>query len=119
MTDRCVLVGRFFHESRSFSGWNTWYSPPSDVEEIWWQDFEYAIENCPGGIYTLTMHPEFIGRGHRLKMLDRLIDRMKDPDGVTFTTLGAYAMQWRQANPIDEWKIRNPLRTGVGSWREL
>lgn len=101
------------------AGWNTGYSNPHDVEQIWWEDFEYALKNCPGGIYTLTMHPEFIARGHRIEMLDRLINKMKVVDGVYFTTLGAYAGSWKEDNPLEAWKSRNPLRTGVRSWPEL
>ncbi|TPI40095.1 hypothetical protein FJ414_09560 [Mesorhizobium sp. B3-1-6] len=78
------------------AGWNQGYSNPRDIEEIGWDDFRYALENCKGGIYTLTMHPEFIGRGHRIMMLDRLIQRMKACAGVHFTTLGPYAAEWNR-----------------------
>jgi peptidoglycan-N-acetylglucosamine deacetylase len=30
-------------------GWNAGLAPPSTVEEIWTQDFDYALTNCPGG----------------------------------------------------------------------
>jgi peptidoglycan/xylan/chitin deacetylase (PgdA/CDA1 family) len=100
-------------------GVNTGYSNPADVEAIWWADFDYALKNCPGGVYTLTMHPEFIGRAHRLMMLDRLVGRMKAEAGVRFTTLGAYAGAWKEANPLEAWKTQNPLRTGAGAITEL
>ena len=92
---------------------------PSGVEEIWSQDFDYALANCAGGLYTLTMHPEFIGRGHRISLLDRLIKRFKACEGVRFATLGQYATEWKQANPLVDWKARNPLRTGQASLRSL
>lgn len=101
------------------AGWNQGYSNPRDIEEIWWDDFQYALENCKGGIYTLTMHPEFIGRGHRIMMLDRLIQRMKACEGVHFTTLGAYAAEWKSQNPLAKWKLENPMRTGVNSFSSL
>jgi peptidoglycan-N-acetylglucosamine deacetylase len=100
-------------------GINPGYSAPSAVEEIWYGDFAYAHEHCPGGIFTLTMHPEFIGRGHRIAMLDRLIARFRNLDGVRFTTLGDYAGKWRQANPVEAWKAANPLRTGAGAIERL
>ena len=33
--------------------------------------------DVPGGVFTLTMHPQVIGRGHRFLMLERLIDWFK------------------------------------------
>ncbi|PDT64363.1 polysaccharide deacetylase [Bradyrhizobium ottawaense] len=91
------------------------YAAPSAIEEIWWGDFEYALNNCPGGVYVLTMHPEFIARGHRITMLDRLIRRFAECDGVRFATMAAYASAWKADNPKDVWAEQNPLRTGRDS----
>jgi peptidoglycan-N-acetylglucosamine deacetylase len=79
-------------------------SPPSQVEEIWRAEFEYGRLNVPGGLFNLTMHPQVIGRGHRLMMLERLITFFKSQPGVTFTTLESYAAQWRAANPLETWR---------------
>ncbi|PEQ14671.1 polysaccharide deacetylase [Novosphingobium sp. PC22D] len=100
-------------------GINRGYSPPSAVEEIWEGDFAYAHEHCPQGIFTLTMHPEFIGRGHRIAMLERLIERFSRRDGVRFSSLAAYADKWRTANPLAEWREANPLRAGSGAIETL
>ncbi|HIF08811.1 MAG TPA: polysaccharide deacetylase [Sneathiellales bacterium] len=89
-------------------GGNTGLSAPSAVEEIWRGDFDYAHANCPGGVYDLTMHPQVIGRGHRMLMLERLIEYFKVQEGVVFETMGAYAKRWKYANPIDHWKHENP-----------
>lgn len=89
---------------------------PSGVEEIWSHDFDYALANCPGGIYTLTMHPEFIGRGHRILLLERLIQKFRDSEGVRFATHSQYAREWKGAHPLQQWKLENPLRTGVNSF---
>lgn len=78
-------------------------SAPSKVEEIWRGDFDYAREHVPGGIFTLTMHPQVIGRGHRLTMLERLVRGFMEQDGVAFETMGAYAERWRAANPLADW----------------
>jgi peptidoglycan/xylan/chitin deacetylase (PgdA/CDA1 family) len=92
-------------------------APPSAVEEIWRGDFDYAHASCPGGVYNLTMHPEVIGRGHRMLMLERLISYFRSKEGITFETLGAYAERWKRKNPLDEWAASNPLyvdpRAGV------
>ncbi len=71
-------------------------SAPSAAEEIWSQDFDYAPTQCPGGVYILAMRPEFIGRGHRIVLLERLMKRFKACDGVRFTTLGDYARDWKE-----------------------
>jgi peptidoglycan/xylan/chitin deacetylase (PgdA/CDA1 family) len=76
---------------------------PSKVEEVWRDDFSFALHSAPGGIYNLTMHPQVTGRGHRLMMLERLVHWFKAHDGVAFATLGAYAQAWRKANPLDAW----------------
>jgi peptidoglycan/xylan/chitin deacetylase (PgdA/CDA1 family) len=64
---------------------------PSHVYEIWRDEFDYAHDNVNGGVFTLTMHPYVIGRGHRIAMLDRLIRRMKSRPGVHFATMGEVA----------------------------
>jgi peptidoglycan/xylan/chitin deacetylase (PgdA/CDA1 family) len=87
-------------------------SAPSAVEEIWRGDFDYAYENCAGGVYDLTMHPQVIGRGHRLLMLERLIEHFKSHDGVVFETMTSYALRWKDDNPLAQWKAQNPRHLG-------
>jgi peptidoglycan-N-acetylglucosamine deacetylase len=77
-------------------------SAPSKVEEIWRGEFDFMYRDVPGGVFTLTMHPQVIGRGHRMLMLERLIGYMSDRDGVQFTTLGEAADAFRTANPRRE-----------------
>lgn len=64
---------------------------PSHVFEIWRDEFDYAYDHAPEGVFTLTMHPYVIGRGHRIAMLDRLLHRMKSRGGVRFTTMSEVA----------------------------
>lgn len=49
----------------------------------WVEDFLYLKEDLEGdwGCITYTMHPEVIGRGHRLRMLDALICTLKSGGG--------------------------------------
>jgi peptidoglycan/xylan/chitin deacetylase (PgdA/CDA1 family) len=67
-------------------------SSPSKVFEIWASEFEgaYAEE----GVFTLTMHPQIMGRYHRLKLLEKLIDLMRSRPGVHFTTCEAAVQDW-------------------------
>ena len=52
------------------------------------------------GVFTLTLHPQVIGRGHRLLMLEKLIDNFASHDDVVFSTMGAFVRQWREENPL-------------------
>jgi peptidoglycan-N-acetylglucosamine deacetylase len=75
---------------------NSIMASASHVYEIWRDEFDFAYEHAHGGIFTLTMHPQVIGRGHRIKMLDRLVRRMRSRAGVRFTTMEEAA---REAKP--------------------
>ena len=68
--------------------------PPSQVLEIWLAELRYAHANAPGGLLTVTMHPECIGRGHRMAMLEQFIGECRKLDGVTFSRLDTYLEGW-------------------------
>jgi len=71
-------------------------SAASKVEEIWRGDFDGAYEEG-GGCYNLTMHPQIIGRHHRLQMVERLIQHMLKYDGVWFAQLSEIADNFRKS----------------------
>lgn len=70
-------------------------SAPSKVLEIWTGELRYAYEHAPGGLLTITMHPECIGRGHRMAMLEEFISVAKSLDGVVFGRVDTYLDRWR------------------------
>ena len=37
------------------------------------EDYRYMVEHGEPGVLTHTLHPQVIGRGHRMRMLDRLL----------------------------------------------
>jgi peptidoglycan/xylan/chitin deacetylase (PgdA/CDA1 family) len=74
---------------------------PSQVEETWREEFEWMCDNVPGGVFILTMHPQVIGRGARLAMLDRLITSMEAHGGVRFRCMGDVARDWGAAHPLE------------------
>ncbi len=74
-------------------------SAASKVEEIWRDEFAYMCREVPGGVLTLTMHPQVIGRGHRMLMLERLIDQFQSHGGVRFATLATVAEEFRATRP--------------------
>jgi len=83
--------------------------PPSAVYEIWAAELDWAHGNVPGGVFDLTMHPQAIGRGHRLAMVERLIEHAKGLDGATFERLGDYAGRWRAEHPLADWLAGSPV----------
>ncbi len=93
-------------------GLNEGLHAPSAVEEIWRGDFDYAHANCPGGIFTLTLHPQTIGRGNRMLLLERLLEHFSSK-GVLFEPIGDYVVRWKQNNSLEEWKAANPQLTGA------
>ncbi len=81
------------------AGYMTAMNPPSAVEESWRGEFDWGYQNVDGGLLTITMHPQVIGRGSRMLMLERLINHMRNHDGVVFESMLSYATRWKAANP--------------------
>ena len=93
-------------------GFATEQRTASSVYDIWNGEFEYAYANCPGGVYDLCMHPQSIGRGHRLVMLERFVEHMKSHEGVAFEPVREYVDRWRTANPLEQWVAARPVHAG-------
>lgn len=94
-------------------GMNTGLQAPSQMEECWRADFDYAHRDCAGGVFILTMHPQTIGRGRYFLMLERLLDAFAARDGVVFETMGDYVARWKAANPRDAWCEAHADLTGA------
>lgn len=63
------------------------------VLENFVDDFTYMTRVCDYGILTYTFHPHVIGRGHRMMMLERLIQRLIE-GGAVFMTMEAAMHDW-------------------------
>jgi peptidoglycan-N-acetylglucosamine deacetylase len=74
-------------------------SAPSKVLEIWLGELDYAWRHEPDGVLTVTMHPEAIGRGHRLAMLEEFIAQARALDGVVFERLDRVVERWLASEP--------------------
>lgn len=57
------------------------------VYAAWLAEFEYCHAHVDDGVFDLAMHPQVIGRGPRMAMLERLVDEMARRPGVTFSTM--------------------------------
>ncbi|MGD2104787.1 MAG: polysaccharide deacetylase [Anaerolineae bacterium] len=62
-------------------------STPSAVFEIWSGELDYMIEREESGTLTVTMHPQIIGRGHRMALLEGFI-RHVQKRRVSFARIG-------------------------------
>jgi peptidoglycan-N-acetylglucosamine deacetylase len=65
----------------------------SGVLENWFDDFDYMTREYEWGVITYTCHPYVIGRGHRMLMLERLIERLK-ARAAAFVTMEDAAREW-------------------------
>lgn len=57
----------------------------SGVLENWVEDFNYMAENYDWGIIIYTFHPFVSGRGHRMKVMEKLVAHLKSRNAVFMT----------------------------------
>ena len=68
------------------------------VLENFIDDYTYMTRVQPDfGILTYTFHPHVIGRGHRMMMLERLIQKLME-DGAVFMTMEQAMGEWLARN---------------------
>jgi peptidoglycan/xylan/chitin deacetylase (PgdA/CDA1 family) len=78
------------HFQFNFDPYRKGGAPPSDVLEIWQGEFDWMHEHLEDGVLTVTMHPQVIGRGHRMAMLGSFVDHCLE-DGARFERMGDVA----------------------------
>ncbi|MER5494311.1 polysaccharide deacetylase family protein [Streptomyces sp. NPDC002454] len=64
------------------TSWNKTMRSAREVAEVWTEETE-AI-HAAGGLVTLTVHPQIIGRPGRLRMLTEFLTRVRADSGVWF-----------------------------------
>jgi len=67
---------------------------PSQVFDIWMGDFDYMRSNTQDGVFILTMHPQVIGRGHRMLFLEKILTYMLNT-GVRFMRTIDFVQEWK------------------------
>jgi peptidoglycan/xylan/chitin deacetylase (PgdA/CDA1 family) len=67
------------------------------VGENWLGDFHYMARQ-DWGVITYTFHPHVIGRGHRMLMLEALIDQLMS-SGATFVAMEDAVAEYRERWP--------------------
>ena len=71
----------------------------NSVLENWVDDFIYMTRITDWGVLTYTCHPYVIGRGHRMLMLERLIDKV-NALGAEFMTMEKAARLYDERAPF-------------------
>ncbi len=83
------------------------------VLENWLGDVRYMTRDFADGVITFMLHPEVIGRGHRLLMLEELTDTLAD-QGLEFSTLADIARQFREGRAYGRYAPRSRVGSSVG-----
>jgi peptidoglycan/xylan/chitin deacetylase (PgdA/CDA1 family) len=74
---------------------------PSKVFEIWSSDIDYMVSRVPGGgdpagcRHDRTMHPQVMGRGHRIMLLERVIEHCLQYPSLRFARMTEVAEMYR------------------------
>jgi len=68
---------------------------PATPFEIWRGELDYLCDQVTNGVMVLTLHPQVIGRGHRMVMLRSFLEYAKSKSNVRFTRCAEYARRWR------------------------
>lgn len=69
---------------------------PFQVEEVWREDFNGMYEESGDVCFVLTMHPQIIGRPHRMRLLERMIQHITAHEGVWIAQMGEIADDFRR-----------------------
>ena len=80
------------HFQFSFRPYQRGLAAPSAVLEIWTEEFDWMDAHVDGGVLVVCMHPQVIGRGHRMAMLERFIEHCAAA-GARFRRLGDVAAE--------------------------
>jgi peptidoglycan/xylan/chitin deacetylase (PgdA/CDA1 family) len=79
------------HFQFNFNPYRNGTSAPSKVIEIWQAEFDWMHANVDGGILTVALHPQVIGRAHRVAMLEQFIAHCQRSGDVQFRRMGDVA----------------------------
>jgi hypothetical protein len=60
----------------------------------WKDQFDFAYQRVPGGVFALTVHPQTIGRAHAFMMFEQFVEYVVGHDGVWVTAISDIADTW-------------------------
>jgi peptidoglycan/xylan/chitin deacetylase (PgdA/CDA1 family) len=79
------------HFQFSFRPFRQGLSAPSKVLEIWTGEFDWMHAHVESGVLVACMHPQVIGRGHRMAMLEAFVAHCQAAGDVEFARLDQVA----------------------------
>jgi peptidoglycan/xylan/chitin deacetylase (PgdA/CDA1 family) len=88
------------HPHFEMTGHRPGHRNANSVLENWIDDFVYMTRCTDWGVITYTCHPYVIGRGHRMLMLERFIDKLHAL-GAEFMTMEQAARLYDTRAPFD------------------
>lgn len=89
----CFEFDDWVHFQFNFNPYRNGTSAPSKVLEIWQNEFDWMHTNVEGGILTVALHPQVIGRAHRVAMLEQFITHCLAQGDVKFERMGDVAQR--------------------------
>ena len=60
----------------------------------WDEIFDYAYRYVDGAVFTVTVHPQTIGRAHHIARFERFLKRIGEHEGVWWSTLSQICDRW-------------------------
>lgn len=89
----CFEFDDWVHFQFNFNPYRNGTSAPSKVLEIWQAEFDWMHANVDGGLLTVALHPQVIGRAHRVAMLEQFILHCQARGDVKFERMGDVAQR--------------------------
>jgi peptidoglycan/xylan/chitin deacetylase (PgdA/CDA1 family) len=62
----------------------------------WRESFDWMVRNVDDGVFVLTMHPQVIGRGHRIERLEGFVEHVAGRPDVEFARCAEVAAEFRE-----------------------
>ncbi len=87
----CFEFDDWVHFQFNFSPYRNGTSAPSKVFEIWTEEVNWMHQHVDQGVLTVAMHPQVIGRAHRVAMLGKFIEHCQHLGDVRFERMADVA----------------------------
>jgi len=81
------------HFQFNFNPYRNGTSAPSKVLEIWTTEFDWMHRHVDDGILAVALHPQVIGRAHRIAMLEQFIEHCLRHADVRFRPMAEVASE--------------------------
>lgn len=87
----CFELDDWVHFQFNFEPYENGTSAPGKVLEIWKAELDWMHAHVDDGVLSLTMHPQVIGRAHRIQMLERFITHAQTFSDLAFERMDSVA----------------------------